>query len=162
MIHDFDYGDPRLPQRFWDKVYPCPVTGCWLWGASATKNGYGRISVTQDGVKRPIGAHRFAYLGLVGSITDQLDHLCRQTFCCRPDHLEDVAQIVNWSRGQSQPRKNMDLTHCPKDHPYSGDNLYVTKQGYRQCRTCHRDAVRLAKQGRRHALLRESLNGGGA
>jgi hypothetical protein len=23
--------DPRLPLRFWDKVSPCPMSGCWLW-----------------------------------------------------------------------------------------------------------------------------------
>lgn len=26
--------------------------------------------------------------------------------------------------------------YCPRGHPYSGDNLYVTKEGWRQCRTC--------------------------
>lgn len=30
-------------------------------------------------------------------------------------------------------------THCPNGHPYSGDNLYVTKAGHRQCRTCIRN-----------------------
>lgn len=28
-----DYGDSRLPDRFWDKVFPEPMSGCWLWGA---------------------------------------------------------------------------------------------------------------------------------
>lgn len=27
-------------------------------------------------------------------------------------------------------------THCPQGHPYSGDNLYVSRSGDRQCRSC--------------------------
>lgn len=30
-------------------------------------------------------------------------------------------------------------THCRNGHPYSAVNTYVTKAGYRQCRTCHRE-----------------------
>lgn len=31
-------------------------------------------------------------------------------------------------------------THCPQDHPYSGDNLYVKpRTGSRECRQCHRE-----------------------
>lgn len=32
-------------------------------------------------------------------------------------------------------------THCPKGHPYSGENLYINPQGQRICKTC-RDATR--------------------
>lgn len=33
---------------------------------------------------------------------------------------------------------NANKTHCPKDHPLSGDNLVVSKlsKGIRECRTC--------------------------
>lgn len=27
---------------------------------------------------------------------------------------------------------------CPHGHPYSGDNLYITREGWRQCKTCTR------------------------
>ena len=30
-------------------------------------------------------------------------------------------------------------THCPSNHPYSGENLYVSPRGERRCRTCARD-----------------------
>lgn len=32
-------------------------------------------------------------------------------------------------------------THCPKGHPYSGDNLYVSPDGRRHCRECGRAAT---------------------
>lgn len=33
-------------------------------------------------------------------------------------------------------------THCPKGHPYSGENLRITKRGGRICRQCERAATR--------------------
>jgi hypothetical protein len=38
-----DYGDERLPERFWKYVYPEPNTGCWLWGAGTNGDGYARF-----------------------------------------------------------------------------------------------------------------------
>ena len=37
-------------------------------------------------------------------------------------------------RGHVNTRK----THCPQGHPYSGDNLYVTPRGHRECVTCRK------------------------
>lgn len=31
---------------------------------------------------------------------------------------------------------NSNKTHCPHDHPYSGDNLIVDAKGHRFCRAC--------------------------
>lgn len=36
-------------------------------------------------------------------------------------------------------RNRRSETHCSKGHPYSGKNLYITKQGHRRCRRCHAD-----------------------
>jgi hypothetical protein len=30
-------------------------------------------------------------------------------------------------------------THCPSGHPYSGNNLFVSSNGWRKCRQCNRD-----------------------
>lgn len=40
------------------------------------------------------------------------------------------------------PRTRVIKTHCIRDHELSGDNLYVTPDGRRQCRQCHHDAVK--------------------
>ena len=37
-------------------------------------------------------------------------------------------------RGPANARK----TRCPHGHPYSGDNLYVTPRGHRECVTCRK------------------------
>ena len=38
--------------------------------------------------------------------------------------------------------RKMKITHCPKGHEYSGDNLFINKKGSRVCRECSRRAKR--------------------
>lgn len=41
---------------------------------------------------------------------------------------------------------NAAKTHCPQGHPYAGDNLYISPQGYRQCRACGRESARRRRE----------------
>jgi hypothetical protein len=74
--------EQRVP-RFWAKVRKTDT--CWLWTA-ATTNGYGTFGV---GYPRTMLAHRWSYQHHFGPIPDgmQVDHLCREPLCVRPDHL---------------------------------------------------------------------------
>jgi hypothetical protein len=132
-----NFGDPRLPDRFWSKVAPCPMTGCWLWTGSISKGGYAFF-----GMKDTVCyAHRVSYQSLVGVIPAKfhIDHLCRVRCCVNPAHLEPVTHAENLRRGDNVQSKK---THCPKGHPYSGDNLIMRKfpDGVvgvnRLCRAC--------------------------
>jgi 5-methylcytosine-specific restriction endonuclease McrA len=42
--------------------------------------------------------------------------------------------------------KTQGKTHCPKGHPYSGDNLLVNKYGHKVCRTCLRESEALRRE----------------
>lgn len=129
-----NWGDARLPERFWQKVSPEPNSGCWLWTATLNQDGYGRYS--HKG--RLESAHRVAFFMLVGLVGAglELDHKCRVRCCCNPRHLEPVTHQQNASRGLGG-KHHLKKTHCPSGHPYAGSNLII-RDGYRACRTCER------------------------
>lgn len=66
---------------------------CWLWSGARRGDGRGQVF-------RKTKAHRYVYEQLVGPIPEglQIDHLCKNVGCVRPDHLEPVPEIVNHNR----------------------------------------------------------------
>lgn len=70
-----------------------PVTGCWLYGGEANDSGYARVRI---GGKRWL-VHRFLYLAFFGPQRNnrELDHLCNNPRCVRPNHLLDVTHKQN-------------------------------------------------------------------
>jgi hypothetical protein len=74
-------------------------TGCWNWQRCIDRKGYGMVKFTGGG---SAGAHRFIYERHRGTIATgmQLDHLCRNTRCVNPDHLEPVTCAENLRRGR--------------------------------------------------------------
>src|SRR5262245_9652961 len=73
------------------------VTGCWEWLAAINRGGYGYLWL--DG--RHQLAHRVFYEAHYGPVPDRLevDHLCENTRCVNPDHLEAVTGEENNRRG---------------------------------------------------------------
>lgn len=73
--------------------------GCWEWLGSKTSNGYGQVAIKREIFK----AHRVVYEWLVGTIPRglEIDHLCRNRSCVRPDHLEPVTRVVNIRRARA-------------------------------------------------------------
>lgn len=120
--------------RFWEKVEKTDT--CWNWAAYKRADGYGEFWL--NGQSRY--AHRVAYELEVGEIPEGLtiDHLCRNTSCVNPSHLEPVTHAENVRRGDAGWR-NAIKTHCPHGHPYDEANTYVNPDGRRDCRACHRD-----------------------
>ncbi len=43
----------------------------------------------------------------------------------------------------------LEKTHCPQGHPYSGENLFVRKNGKRECKTCMRLRSRAYRMSQR-------------
>jgi hypothetical protein len=88
--------------------------GCWVWTGtnSGHKKPYGNIRVhNSEGSPVRVKAHRWAYEQFVGPIPEGLtiDHLCRNTLCVNPEHLEPVTHAENCRRRplQTGPRPHL-------------------------------------------------------
>jgi hypothetical protein len=149
--HRARVGRATLEERFWSKVERVEGDSCWKWLGGKNSQKYGAFFI--DGRNWP--AHRISYELVVGEIPEGLvlDHLCRNTSCVNPAHLEPVTNAENVLRGEGVTAANRRKTHCPMGHPYSEPNTGVSA-GKRYCRACR--AVRQkANQEQRNARQRE-------
>jgi hypothetical protein len=111
---------------------------CWEWTAGCNNSGYG-IAYVAPGKQKV--AHRALYEELVGSIPEglDLDHLCRNRRCVRPDHLEPVTRRENLRRGRTLAAVNTAKTHCHLGHELTAANVYLRPdRPGRLCRACRR------------------------
>lgn len=129
------YERRPVADRFWDRVFPEPNSGCWLWMGARSGGGYGII---EDNCQR-IYAHRLSYELHYGAVPTgmYLDHLCRVRCCVNPDHLEPVTKRENTLRGISPTAVNFNKARCIRGHLLAGENLRVWADGHRHCRQCH-------------------------
>lgn len=127
--------------------------GCWEW---SSVNKYGALYIQG----RPTPTHRFSYEFFVGPIPEGfvIDHLCRNTHCINPLHLEPVTERENILRGVGACAVHAKKTHCPRGHPLSDENIYRYPNGRRECRVCARQYKRAYKarlRARRQAWLKK-------
>ena len=149
-----EFGDPRLPDRFWDKA-ASDESGCWLWLACVTKPGYGQFRWNG----KTHFAHRVSYGVLLSDLSDTLvlDHLCRVRNCVNPIHLEEVTTRENLLRGEGFTGEQSRRTHCPNGHPLTEDNLVpgLLALGHRSCKIC--GVVRTRKYTELYRLARAKV-----
>lgn len=91
-------------QKFWSKV---EATGfCWNW-TGAEQKGYGKVRRN----KKTLRVHRYAYEMLIEPLPEDMtvDHLCRNTLCVNPDHMEIVTNEENLRRSHVH-RTSYDMT----------------------------------------------------
>lgn len=121
----------NLHDRFYALVDK--TDGCWIWRGGRGGKGasvYGVMRVAKDAPHT--SAHRIAWELERSTIPTGMviDHLCGNTLCVNPDHLEPVTPQEN--RRRQSARK----THCRHGHPLVAENVYVDTRGHRSCLTC--------------------------
>ena len=118
--------------------------GCWVWTRRASR-GYGVLYVN-GAIPRKRLVHRASYEAFVGTIPHGriIDHVCRNTRCVNPAHLEAVTFSVNTKRGLT-PLLNKIMgdsraTCMSGKHVKTPESMYVSKDGtQRFCRLCVRE-----------------------
>lgn len=133
----------RSFQRIGFVVVP---SGCFIW-AGNTGSGYGVISETiAYKTTRFVRAHRVAYELAHGEIppSTTIDHLCFERLCVNPRHLEAVPLEENVRRAYRAGRHSRRISEqgskptCHRNHDLTGNNVYVRRDGRRDCRECRR------------------------
>lgn len=131
-------------KRFLSKIKIDPITKCWNWTRTKCKFGYGYFRYKRQTYR----VHRFAYAWLIKPIPSArygknvliFDHLCKNTSCCNPKHLELVTQKENMLRGNSAMAINTKKTHCIHGHllPQTFTKESKNEPPTRRCIFCRR------------------------
>jgi hypothetical protein len=74
-------------------------------------------------------------------IVAELDHICKNPRCVRPDHLEIVTHKVNMVRGLLR-------STCKS----FGHSKHITSNGFKYCRECHKERNRVYREKLRQKI----------
>jgi len=126
-------------ERFMAKVFPEPNSGCWLWDAHVSKDGYGRFGIGRTAHE----AHRVSYTLFNGEIPSGMcvDHMCRVRSCVNPNHLRLLTRSENT---RNQINANADKTHCKFGHEL------VRRGNKRCCKICQASASKRYRERGSH------------
>lgn len=104
-------------ERFWENVFPEPMSGCWLWAGSWNSDDYGQIMVNREYHR----AHVLSFVIHFGQVAPGLMvlHRCDVPPCVNPGHLYAGTNIDNMrdmvSRGRVRRGKRNHATKLSED-----------------------------------------------
>lgn len=126
-MSDMTWRGAPIADRFWAKV---DKTGdCWEWKAGKKPNGYGQFKLSKP-VQKQASAHRVAYELTYGAIPDgmQIDHVCHNVGCVRPEHLRAVTVKQNIeNRPHAMRNSKSGIRGVSKHHKY---DTWTAKVGH--------------------------------
>ena len=131
-----DHGNVRSLRGWRDLPIPYPLT------QNVNHKGYKRVVLSLDGKSKTWFVHVLVLLAFVGPKSGKLQtrHLNGNPADNRLSNLRYGTKSQNThdqiAHG-THPKTSQ--THCPANHPYEGENLYVSPRGERRCRACQRE-----------------------
>ena len=132
-------GDAYIVDRFMENIALDGPDGCWTWRGHANENGYGALYSNTYSV---LLAHRLALHIAKRPVPEELvvDHLCRNTLCVNPRHLEPVTSRENILRGVGMGARNARKTHCVNGHEFTTANtrIYTPQRSGNPTRICRK------------------------
>lgn len=140
-------AEGKVLARFWSKVDTQSQDECWLWTGLRNRKGYGKFHI---GGSYEVATRVMLALqrGRALSSQELACHHCDTPPCVNPSHLfvgshqDNMVDAVRKGRvnlgNLSRGEYNLAKTECLHGHPLTEDNLYVSKEGWRQCRICQR------------------------
>lgn len=98
-----------LLAHFLSKLIPDYEDDHWSLDTALNNKGY-HVLCVGDGQKKY--GHVVSYELFIGVIPEgmEVDHVCRTTWCCNPDHLEAVTHAENLRRAYPRCKQGHDLT----------------------------------------------------
>lgn len=119
------------------------ASGCWLW--NGFKNEWGYAQTNYRG--KTGSAHRLMYRvthGVKLTRWQFVMHTCDVPHCVNPAHLRLGTPHDNVQDAADKGRHhNTRKTQCKRGHVYTEETVYITPDGTRSCKICHRGRMRL-------------------
>lgn len=132
------YGWVSQNERLLSKI-TFSKNGCWEWTGTISNKGYPAFMIFKP-KRKNCYAHRLIWELTKGEkIPDglEMDHLCKNTKCVRPSHMEPVTGKENNLRSNSPTSQNAKKLFCLRGHPFSKENTYIRPDNHgRQCIKC--------------------------
>lgn len=121
---------------------------------------YRRVGLLQDGRSQRKYVHQLVMMAFVGEAPagQEVRHLDGNSTNNRLSNLKyGTKSENNFDQVTHGTHAEANRTHCPKGHPYSGENLYVCPKGRRNCRACKREINRLIEERKRAARSQQDI-----
>lgn len=113
-----------------------PVRGRVL-GEQSSKGGHLRVWIRN----RPFLVHRLVLEAFIGPAPEGAEG-CHNDGDPSNNRVENLRWDTRSHNAQDSVRhgthRNARKTHCLRGHELSGDNIFISKKGSRECRACHK------------------------
>lgn len=126
-----------------------PIRGRVMY-PSVNQDGYLHASLFKGGLGKTVTMHKLVALAFLPAPRVGAGEVCHGDGNRQHNWVSNLRWDTRSGNAQDSlahgTHPKASKTECPSGHPYSGENLIVTKAGGRQCKTCKREWMRNNKR----------------